>query len=197
MLYYFTPTPGGLERGKAGVLVKAVRGGEEVRKEVTVCFRTDSRLRNALKTIADGEKRSLSSLIETLILNHVQKKNAFQQLGVDKDRRRWTRKDVSIPAFVTRCGSEPVTYPATICNVSLGGLLLSASDECLREISGGEAGHPFETLFALPQNQRPLRVQCKTSRAAPLGEDCQVGAAFMNASFPDYQALQAYLMQVA
>jgi hypothetical protein len=181
----------------AGMRGKSAKQKDKTRKEVTICFRTDSRLRNALKRIADGEKRSLSSLIETLIIDHVEKKSELDHLGVGEERRRWKRRDVAIPAFVTRCGKEATTYPATIQNVSLGGLRISLNDDCLREVKAGAENYPFEAFFALPQNQRPIRVQCKASHVVPREGDYAVGAAFTDAAFSDYQAFEQYLMQTA
>ncbi len=170
---------------------------QKVRKEVTICFRTDVGLRNSLKEIADGEKRSLSSLIENLILSHLDRRTELAQLGIERERRRWRRKDVAIPAFITRCGPETTAFPATIRNVSLGGLMIDMPKEAIRDLQSSKTPPPFEALFALPQNQRPLRVQCTPARYGEGADSYHVGAAFADASFQDYQALQNYLMQVA
>jgi hypothetical protein len=170
---------------------------QKVRKEVTICFRTDVGLRNSLKEIADGDKRSLSSLIETLILGHLDRKTELAQLGIERERRRWKRTDVAIPAFITRCGPEAATFPATIRNVSLGGLMIDMPKDAVKEFNASSGPPPFEALFALPQNQRPLRVQCSPAGFREESDNYKVGAAFADASFHDYQALQTYVMQVA
>ena len=36
-----------------------------MKKEITICFRTNEELRSALETVARGDRRSLSSAIES------------------------------------------------------------------------------------------------------------------------------------
>ena len=69
-----------------------------MKKDVTICFRTNEELKQTLEKIAEVERRSLSSIIENIL--HGQVRNKAELKGTKKERRRYQRKDVSLPAFV-------------------------------------------------------------------------------------------------
>ena len=54
-----------------------------MKRDITICFRTDTEIRNSLKRLAEDERRSLSSVIETIIYQHLKKKKAL--LGPEKE----------------------------------------------------------------------------------------------------------------
>ena len=51
-----------------------------------------------LEKVADGERRSLSSIIETVLFNYLKDKGGSK--NSKSERRNYPRKEVSLPAFV-------------------------------------------------------------------------------------------------
>ena len=48
-----------------------------MKRNITICFRTDTEIRNSLRKLAEDERRSLSSVIETIIYHHLKKKKGL------------------------------------------------------------------------------------------------------------------------
>jgi hypothetical protein len=167
--------------------------GEEVSnmsKGVTICFRTSEWLRSGLETIAREEKRSLSQVIE-LILEEYLKVHA--DLLAQEERRRFTRKSATIPAFVKGADSPTTTlYGAVILDISLGGLRISLPKDCISEINDSSRGSQFETSFVLPEGDKPIRMVCKSQRVVPVNGNVYVGATFVDSELVTYRQLQKY-----
>ena len=160
-----------------------------MKKEITICFRTSEDLRNALEAVARGDRRSLSSVIELILTDHV-KKNRDSPEGDQRERRRYPRRHVAIPAYVKVHGSA---HGAVIVDLSLGGMRVSVPSECVSGIYEGPEKSHFETSFALPSGGT-VKVVCKPERIAPSNGNVDVGACFVEADFVNYQRIQQYLM---
>ncbi len=161
-----------------------------MRKELTICFRTSDELRTSLEKIATEERRSLSSIIETILYDSLKQKKALQSLK--KERRRYPRKPVSLPTFVYKNDSEEQgLHPGTIVDISLGGIrILLPHDAKIDETAN------IGTLFTLPNEKMPLKIQCAVHRVMPAEENIkEVGASFVDSDFMSYQKLQNYLIQ--
>ncbi|OPY73591.1 MAG: PilZ domain protein [Syntrophorhabdus sp. PtaU1.Bin050] len=161
-----------------------------MKKDLTICFRTSDDLRTSLEKIAADERRSLSSIIETILYDFLKQKKALQSLK--KERRRYPRKPVSFPTFVYKNGSEEqALQPGTIVDISLGGVrILIPYDAKIDEAAG------IGTLFTLPNEKIPLKIQCAINRVIPAEENIkEVGASFIDSDFASYQKLQNYLIQ--
>ncbi len=161
-----------------------------MRKELTICFRTSDDLRASLEKIAAEERRSLSSVIETILYDFLKQKKVLQSLK--KERRRYPRKPVSLPTFVYKGNSEEqALQPGTIVDISLGGIrILIPYDAKVDEAAN------IGTLFTLPNEKIPLKMQCTVHRVIPAEEDTkEVGASFVDSDFVSYQKLQNYLIQ--
>jgi hypothetical protein len=50
-----------------------------MKKEITIGFRTDKDIRNALEKMAKIERRSLSSVIETILYHHLKEKKLLEE----------------------------------------------------------------------------------------------------------------------
>ncbi len=97
------------------------KGVQKMRKDVTICFRTSEDLRASLEKVAGGERRSLSSIIETVLYNYLKEKKELRSLKNEK--RIYGRREVSLPAFVYKRGSKESTLQTGIIfDLSLGGL---------------------------------------------------------------------------
>jgi hypothetical protein len=161
-----------------------------MRKEVTICFRTSELLRSGLEAIAHEEKRSLSQVIEIVLEEYV--KDHHESLS-QEERRRFTRKETTIPAFVKNADSYTTApHGAVILDISLGGLRISLPKEYVSEVSEKSGGSQFETSFVLPEGNKPIRVVCKSHRVVPKNGNVYVGASFVDAEFVAYKQLQEY-----
>ena len=161
-----------------------------MKKDLTICFRTSDDLRTSLEKIAADERRSLSSIIETILYDFLKQKKALQSLK--KERRRYPRKPVSFPTFVYKSGSEEqALQPGTIVDISLGGIrILIPYDAKVDETAN------MGTLFTLPNEKVPLKMHCAVNRVIPAEENIkEVGASFVDSDFASYQKLQNYLVQ--
>ena len=159
-------------------------------KGVTICFRTSEWLRDALEEIAREEKRSLSQVIELILEEYV--KEQADSSG-QEERRRFSRKQITIPAFVKGADSSaPAIHGAVILDISLGGLRISVPKECVSEIRSKSDGSQFETSFVLPNEDRPIRIVCRPQRIMPVNGNVYIGASFVDYEFVTDHRLQKY-----
>jgi hypothetical protein len=165
-----------------------VKGHE---KEVTICFRTSEDLRGALESVAREDHRSLSSAIELILTEYLSKNREFPQ---QQERRRYMRRQVSIPARVKTVDSRARVHEAVILDISLSGLRISLPRESVADIYEEAENARFETSFVLPQEEKSVRFVCRAKRVVPINGDIQVGASFIDTDFVNYQQLQQYLM---
>jgi hypothetical protein len=162
-----------------------------MRKEVTICFRTSEELRSALERAAREDRRSLSSAIELILTDYLEKNHEFPH---QKERRRFMRKQVSIPAQVRSNDWEKKEHTAVILDISLSGLRVSLPKESMPEIYEGEETPTFETSFVLPREEKSIRIVCRPQRVVPVNGNIHVGASFVDSDFTNYQQLQQYLV---
>ena len=102
--------------------------------------------------------------------------------SVDREKRRYARKQISAPALVT--GPDGTVHAGTINNISLGGLHLSLPKDfqC-------EEGSMLPVLFTLPESAKPLTIQC-LSRHVHANDRTGIGASFADTDFQTYRLLQ-------
>ena len=160
-------------------------------KGVTICFRTSEELRGTLEEAARKDRRSLSSAIELILTDYLEKNHEFPH---QKDRRRFLRKQVSIPAHVKRIGSGKLEQEAVILDISLSGLRVSLPKESMPEIYEGAGKSTFEALFVLPLEEKSIRIVCRPQRVVPVNGIVHVGASFVDSDFTNYRQLQQYLV---
>ena len=161
------------------------------KKPITICFRTSEELRGALETAARKDRRSLSSVIESILTDYLKRNRGFSNRV---ERRRYPRKQVTIPAYVEVSDTGITRHGAVILDLSLGGMRVSVPKECVSKIyERGEKSH-FKMSFTLPSENKPVRVVCKPERVVPSNGNVYVGARFVDADFTAYQRLQQYLI---
>lgn len=160
-----------------------------MKKDVTICFRTSEDLRTSLEKIADSERRSLSSIIETVLFNYLKEKKELK--GMKSERRNYPRKEVALPAFVyKRDTKESALQTGSIFDLSLGGLRMAVPQEY--EL---QQDNQFDTVFTIPNEKTPIKMKCTIKRILDGTESTkEVGAVFVDGNFPDYQKLHKYLM---
>ena len=157
-----------------------------MKKLLTICFRTNSNLREALEEIGQKERRSLSTLIENVLYDYM---DHMKTLNAGNEKRRHPRKKVSLPAFITG-GDVREKETGVIIDLSFGGIKISVPKESTVETWIA----PLNILFALPTEKVPLTLRCLPSRIREVNEDTEVAATFADCDFISYQRLQSYLL---
>jgi len=157
---------------------------------VTICFRTNEWIRNTLEAVAREDRRSLSQVIVMILEDYVKGQS---ELTHGEDRRQYSRKRTTIPAFVKGSDSPGRDlHGAVILDISLGGLRISLPKECISEIDDKPGSSRFETSFMLPDGQKPVRMVCKLRRIEPVNGSIYVGASFVDSQPVTYDQLQKY-----
>jgi len=168
---------------------------EGMKKDITIGFRTDREIRSALEKIAEEGRQTISSVIETILYNHMKTLKLHQ--GCEQEQRRYTRKQVSLPAFILdqNKDAEPKGFrTGKVLDISLGGIRLSIPQGVKLEISSDGDTNEFHIVFTLPDATQPINMKCKPQRVSDSGEDVYVGASFVDGDFHSYQNLQKYLI---
>ncbi|MBA4419158.1 MAG: hypothetical protein C0392_14815 [Syntrophus sp. (in: bacteria)] len=162
-------------------------------KDITICFRTSDSLRSALEKISQEERRSLSSTIETILYKHLENKRELKR--IEKEKRRYERKKVSAPALISSFSSDDKAFKSGIVlDISLGGLQISIPDNYQYEIKEDSINSRISIVFPLPEDKKPLTMQCIPRHVYHSNNDTTIGASFIDPDFSSYQSLQNYLI---
>jgi hypothetical protein len=153
-------------------------------KDAMICFRIGKRLRMALERISEEDRRSLSSTVEYILHDHIARR-ALDSVG--KERRRHARRTISEPALLRDAGG--LTYPGTACDVSAGGICISAPSDFPAEV-----GSEMSVVFALPYIESPLTVKCAPSHMRPQAGRVRLGASFIDDGSPAYETIRRCLI---
>jgi hypothetical protein len=164
----------------------------EMEKDTTICFETTSAIRNALEEIAEKEKRSVSSVVESIVSQHLHDQKAVKYEV--ENRRRSKRKPVHFPAFIGNPRWQRRDFVAAeIQDISFGGIRVSIPAGTRIEVDkyGEEAN--FTVIFSVPDTLWPIHMECRPKWVADSEGPIQMGAALVNPDLSAYQVLQKYL----
>ena len=162
-------------------------------KSITISFRTSEYLRNMLEKISKEERRSVSSTIENILYKYSEDKGELK--NVEKEKRRYPRKKVFLPASLAKIDSNDQTEQAgMVLDISLGGLQISIPDSYRFEIQEGLEHSKISVVFELPKDKNRLNMQCLPRRVVRTNGDAVIGASFADNDFTYYQTIQQYLM---
>ena len=162
-------------------------------KNVTICFRTSEDLRKSLEKISAHERRSLSSLIENILIERLEDERALKQ--VKEERRRFPRKAVGAPALIRGITPDSTSMSAgVVSNLSVSGLQISIPTAIPFELKGGEENARISIVFTLPETRKPLTVECIPQYANSINGETNIGALFSDSDFTSYQAIQNYVI---
>lgn len=162
-------------------------------KSVTVCFRTNKELRNVLENISKQERRSVSSVIESILYQFLE--GTKEGKHPEKEKRRFARKKVTVPALIRQVGEDGEGFRAgVVLDISLGGLQIAVPDTFELGIHKDKDDSRISVVLTLPDGNKAISVECVPKHITPGNEDNAVGASFTNADFESYQALQDYLI---
>ncbi len=176
--------------------VKAGSAGtsdSDMRKKITICFRTSEDLQEGLRRIGEHERRSVSSVIERALFEYVQGREQLKRVAGEK--RRHPRKSLSVPALVRNADAgDQGLHAGLVVNISLGGLRISVPSAFPVELDEDRKQSKISVVFTLPDGKKPLTVECTPKHVLPHNGTTMIGAAFTNADFGSYQTLQEYLV---
>jgi hypothetical protein len=159
-------------------------------KDVMISFRTNGKLREALKRKAKDEKRSLSAMIEVILYQ----KMAGFPVAKPADRRGYPRKKDTLPVIIRAGnGNGKIIEGGTITNISFGGVRINMPKDLGQRIEE-EVEKDFDILFTLPDEPRPVSLKCEIKNIAEAGENLIVGARFLQPDSPSCQSVQRHLM---
>jgi len=162
-----------------------------MKKDSLICFRVGKDLHESLVKVAKEDQRSLSSTIEMALISYLKERKAFS--GVEKEKRRYPRKALSIPAMINKQDPAQIEVGA-ITEISLCGLKVLIPKTLNRETMIDSQGSRFDIVFTLPAESMPIKLSCEAKRAVDSQDSINVGASFVDADFQSYKALQTYLM---
>ena len=162
-----------------------------MKKDSLICFRASKDLHESLDQVAKEDRRSLSSTIEIALTNYLKERKAFR--GVEKEKRQYPRKALSVPAVINQQEQGQMGI-GSITEISLGGAKVLIPKEFKHQILIDSQGSRFEIVFNLPAGNKPIRLSCESARVVDSDDSIHVGAYFVDADFKSYKALQTYLM---
>jgi len=146
-------------------------------------------LRDALEKISAKERRSLSSTIENILYIFIDERKEHKLL--QNENRRYPRKSISVPALLN---IDNETSAGIVLNVSLGGLQISIPSGYQFEVKEDEENSKISIVFALPEINKPLSMQCVPRHIVRSNGETTIGASFKDTDFVNYQTLQDYLI---
>jgi c-di-GMP-binding flagellar brake protein YcgR len=162
-----------------------------MKKDIIFSMRMSTQVREALKTAAKREHRTISSLLSKIITEHLEKEGLSVKERPFEERRRHQRRRLLMPSKTyLDANSKAKDLPGVILDISLGGVLVTypkASE--IRTTSIGELSS-FELCFELPSTREKLCFGCDARRMTDTGNEIQVGAIFRNPSDASLEKLQ-------
>jgi hypothetical protein len=162
-----------------------------MKKDNLISFRVSADLRESLLQIAKEDRRSLSSTIEMVLADSVEKRKAFS--GIKKEKRQYPRENISVPAVINPQNHDQIGIGA-ITEISLGGLRILIPKDFQHNLMIDLQGSKFEIVFNLPSENKPIKLSCESRNVIDDQEGIRVGASFVDGDFQSYKALQTYLM---
>lgn len=164
-----------------------------MKKDSLICFRASKMLHEALIKIAKEERRSLSAMIEIALMNFLKEKNALK--SVDSERRKYPRKNMSIPAFINHYESGKAKLnAASLMDLSLEGLKISIPGDAKINVKNEPQGAKFQIIFTLPNDNSPISLDCEPRSISDRNDSIFIGASIVDVDFESYKKLQSYLM---
>jgi hypothetical protein len=162
-----------------------------MKKDSLICFRASNDLHESLARVAKEDRRSLSSMIEMALNNYLKERRAFS--GVEKEKRQYPRKTLSVPAVINQQEPGQIGIGA-ITDISLGGVKVLIPKDFKQQIRIDSQNSRFEIIFNLPTENKPIRLSCESNRFIDTEDSINVGAFFVDADFKSYKALQNHMM---
>ena len=160
-----------------------------MKKDVVYSMRLSSRVREALKTAAQKERRTVASLLDKIIIDYLSQEG---HVNLAAERRKFSRTRITLPASsIVREGAQKKAFPSVVLDLSLGGVLLTYPKGSDIPFSSIGKLPRFELCLEDPHSHEQLNIDCDTRHMRDTGNEIQVGASFSNPAGPELQKLAA------
>lgn len=165
-----------------------------MKKNSVYCLRMNTAVREALQQEAQKERRSVSSLLDKIIMNYLEENDIMPQIGFAGDQREFPRVRVNLPARAKLAnGSKPKEHACVVLDLSLGGVLVAYPKGSNVQVVANGKLPSFDLAFQLPQGEEELHFHCRARHISENGGALQVGAMFDEPAAEDLTKLRAYL----
>lgn len=158
-------------------------------KDCSVSLRIGRDLRESLSRIAREEARSLSAIVESILVRYVEERAA----APGKEMRRYRRQDVTLPALVSLSGSGGETYSAMVLDISLAGMKISLPKEFSYQMREDKEGLHLDVRFPIPREKMPVILKCRPVRVEETDVSTDLGTLFADCSFDEYCRVRNYV----
>lgn len=158
------------------------------RKNTKISFRTDEVTFSKLKIISRHANTTISSLIESLLIDYVLRND--NPLPQPDDKRRHPRRKCTIPAILQMRDDAYGYYNnGTIIDMSYDSMQIIVHDS----FGDKAANLEFNILFSLPTRPHPFLLACKCIRLNYMNNECVIIARFACSSDEDATTLLKYI----
>lgn len=158
------------------------------RKNTKISFRTDEPTLAKLKALCRIENKTISSLIENVLMDHVLRME--NPMSLQDDKRQSPRKECSLPAVILLINEEKKYYcNGNIVNLSATSIQLMLKRQQSEQLFNNE----FFVLFSVPNYDNPMLVQCSLVRSKLLHEECIIVAKFIKIEQKEIKAINKFL----
>ena len=158
-------------------------------------MRMSQKVRDLLNKAADGEGRTVASLLDKIIIDYLQRKGYLRRQDLKQDQRVVERKKIILPAIAMqeRTGKAG-NYPCLVRDISTGGVLLGFPKGSSFNISSRGELPRFQLALTIPDVPESVQFDCAARHMRDTGEEIQMGCMFEPYPFQDQQTLQKYLV---
>ncbi len=151
-----------------------------------ICFRTSDNLRKALEKISVTDRRTLSSVIENILLDYIM---CREPEAVNGEKRRHPRIRISAPALVSGLNGD--VHAGVVNDISLGGINFSVPNSFPHDMRPNSR---ISVVFTMRQSEKPLTMQCSL-RHVHSNDRKSIGASLIDTDSSSYHVLQDYLAE--
>jgi hypothetical protein len=138
--------------------------------------------------------RAQQSGTETVVFHETEHHPLSVERAFSKDRRRFKRIPADFPVCIGDARSKTGDFVmGAIQDISMGGGRLSVPKGTNLITGPGYEAVVFSISFSLPNNPWPIGVKCLPRRVVELGDEIQIGAAFVDTDIRSYHALLQYM----
>lgn len=163
-------------------------GKASQRKSTKISFRTDETTLARLKSVCRIENRTISSLIENVLTDHVLRLE--NPMPLHDEKRQSPRKECSIPAIILFFNhQEKISCNGIIANISLQSIQIHIKKFC----KDNSFDNCFLILFKMPNNENLILAHCNIVRTSFLHDECVMIAKFLNMSSDETMSIKKFL----
>jgi hypothetical protein len=160
----------------------------DARKNTKISFRTDDETLAKLKSICRIENRTISSLIENILTDHVLVNE--HPLLIEHEKRQSPRKKCSIPVVLL--------FETTDAKYYHNGMIVSMSSNfaqiVIKNLSKDHAHeNKFKILFNIPKSDHPILIDCALERYKCSENECVIISKFTHINKYESELLQIFI----